>query len=64
MQLRAFVSTENDNDINNNEISRPQIGKELTESHSKNNLFISKVKTNHKKRNRSVFISNKKNDIE
>ena len=64
MQLRAFVSTENDNDINNNEISRPQIGKELTESHSKNNLFISKVKTNHKKRNRSVFIPNKKNDIE
>ena len=61
MQLRSFPSK--NYDININGISRTQIGNEYIESHSKENLYSSNNKSNHKKRNKSVFF-NKKDEIE
>lgn len=61
MQLRSFPSK--NYDININGISRAQIGNEYIETHSKENLYSSNNKNNHKKRNKSVFI-NSKNEIE
>jgi calcium-dependent protein kinase len=61
MDFRSFPSK--NYDININGISRAQIGSEYIETHSKENLYCSNNKNNHKKRNKSVFF-NKKNEIE
>ena len=61
MEFRSFPSK--NYDININGISRAQIGSEYIETHSKENLYCSNNKNNHKKRNKSVFF-NKKNEIE
>ena len=61
MQFRSFPSK--NYDININGISRAQIGNEYIETHSKENLYSSNNKNNHKKRNKSVFF-NKKDEIE